>query len=490
MSLAKLLKARKEGSLDVYSGLMSIDERLVAKGFPAISPWWKEHIKSLYEGKKLRLVVRCGRRGGKSTTLCRVAVAEVLYGKHKVPPGDIGVFVFISVRKQEAQERLRTIKEILTVLGVPHDARGMEIQLRNKPFIFRVYPANFRSAVGMTCVGWVGDEMSRWRDESDSSNPATDVIASIRPAMATMPNAHEFYISSPWAKLDAHYTYVEKGITEEQHVAIGSTWDANPTLSIARCKTLEPDEPTFQREYCAIPMDNDSRQFFDEAALKQAVSKTLFLPRQVQVGESVVAGGDFAFVADHSAIAVCHIVDKRYILADRDILKPRPGSPLVPSHVCARFATVLGRHGSRAIMADGHYKEAISEHLAKKKIAFMKGPTRPAASYIRARALFNQGLVTIPDDERLIKSMMEISARPTPSGNLSIILPKKEGGGHADFVSAFILALFQRKGRVCTNPYNDGRPKGWTQAEIDEVKAIEKEMKKNKLGIDNYITRL
>lgn len=488
MNLARILKSRQR-SLSVYEGLMEIDAKLVKAGFPPMSPLWKKHLKAFYESGKVRFIARIGRRGGKSSTICRVAVAELLYGKHQVTPGDIGIFVIVSVIKKEAKQRLTMIKEILKVLGVQFISRDLEIQLKGAPLMFRVYPANFRSSVGMTCIGWVGDEMSRWRDDSESSNPASDIIASIRPAMATMINAHEFYISSPWARSDAHYQYVEKGITEEQHVVIATTWEANPTLSINRCRQLEPDEPTFDREYRAIPMDNDARQFFDEAALREAVDKLLVLPREIRIGEEAVAGGDFAFTSDFSACVIHHISDGIYYTADIDVLKPRPNKPLVPSHVCARFASRLLRNGIRGLMADHHYQEAISEHLGKKKIAFMKAPKSPAKAYIRARTLFNQGLVRIPDDETLIRSFLDIKGRPTPSGNISIQLPRREGGGHADIISAFVLSLYQRRGQVCKNPYNGGLPPGWTREEVEEVAEIEREMKKNSIGEIPFITR-
>lgn len=490
-NLANRLKNRVR-SLSVFEGLMVNDKKLVEAGFPPMSEWWKSVFKDFYQSGKLRLVARVGRRGGKSTMICRIAVAEVLYGDHVVPPGDIGVFVIISVRKDEAKERLRTIQEILKALGVKHSVSGMEITLKvkGKPFSFRVYPANFRATVGMTCIGWVGDEMTRWRDDSDSANPATDIIGSIRPAMATMPNAHEFYISSPWARMDAHYNYFEKGNTEEQAVCWAESWVANPTLTENRCRRLEPDEPTFEREYRAIPMDNDSRQFFDEASINEAMDKRIDLPIEPTPGVEVVAGADFAFVHDSSAIVVAHIADKKHNIADIDVLKPQRGKPLVPSHVCARFANILNRHQAKLLMADAHYREAISEFLQKKNIGFLKAPARPINAYIRARTLLNQGRVVMPYDEKLKKEMLEIKGRPTPSGNISIVLPKKEHGGHADVVSALVLALYQRKGRVVKDQYRHGRPKGWTKEELEEVKAIEEELTRTKTGIKPYITRL
>ena len=57
-----------------------MDAQLVQAGFPATSPWWLETFGELYTRRKRTLVARVGRQGGKSTTLCRLGVAEALYG--------------------------------------------------------------------------------------------------------------------------------------------------------------------------------------------------------------------------------------------------------------------------------------------------------------------------------------------------------------------------------------------------------------------------
>ena len=176
----------------MFARLLELDERLVARGWPALSPWWKEQLRRLYASGKRRLVIRAGRRGGKSSTLCRVAVCEALYGQHDIPPGDVGVFAFFSVSMREARERLRTISEILEALDVPFERSGDSVRIAGRAVCIRVYPASVRTAVGFTCIGAAFDELARWRDEATGANPATEVLRSVRPAMATQRQGNSY----------------------------------------------------------------------------------------------------------------------------------------------------------------------------------------------------------------------------------------------------------------------------------------------------------
>src|SRR5688572_33212026 len=89
-----------------------VNRVLVAAKWPDISPWWRRRIAWAYEHGAFELIFRVGRRGGKSSTMCRIAVAEALYGDHYVAPGDTGVFAIISAERPQAVERLSTIKPI------------------------------------------------------------------------------------------------------------------------------------------------------------------------------------------------------------------------------------------------------------------------------------------------------------------------------------------------------------------------------------------
>ena len=476
--------ARAIDKRSVYETLLHNEERLSAAGFHPMSPWWKRSLRAFYSSNKTRCVLRVGRRGGKSSTLCRVAVAELMAGKHEVPTGDVAVFAFISVKKAEARERLSTICQILAALNIPFTRRNDEVRIDGRPMCFRVYSASFRTAVGMTCCGIICDEVSRWRDEETGANPAREVLASVRPSMATIVGAHEFLSSSPWSTLDAHHDAFEMGNTKDQLVFHAATWQANPSISYDRCCDLEPDESVREREYGAIPMRAGLSAFFDSAAIDDAIDPTLELPRRAQEGDSVTSGADFGFRRDSSAIVVCHRDAEGHIYRVADMLELRPSKdvPLKPSETVNAFATILRRHDLKAVMADGHYREAISEHLANANMGLVDGPAGAIGNtkvYVNARSLFHQGRVRIPDDDQIRRDLIEIQHRPTPNGGLRIVLPRRQGGGHADVVSALVLALWQKGGHRV--PHSRSVAHGWTTEELDAVGEYERQLRGNRL---------
>ena len=90
------------GTHPILPHLDALDRLLVAKGFPEISAWWREALTRFYNSGARQFVGRIGRRGGKSSTLCRVAVLEALFGEHVIPPGDVGIVGIVGRRKTKA----------------------------------------------------------------------------------------------------------------------------------------------------------------------------------------------------------------------------------------------------------------------------------------------------------------------------------------------------------------------------------------------------
>lgn len=127
-------------------------------------------------------------------------------------------------------------------------------------------------------------------------------------------------------------------------------------------------------------------------------------------------------------------------------------------------------------MADRHYRESIVEHLAVHQMALIDAPTNVPKTYVRARTMFHGDKVRIPKDKRLRDDLIEIQSRPTPNGGIRIVLPRRAGGGHADVVSALVLALWQRAGRkVVTESVR--YPRGWDAASVKEAKEYEEELR-------------
>lgn len=253
---------------------VKMDRRLVEAGFPATSPWWMETLRRFYASGRRQLVLRVGRRGGKSSTLCRVGVCEAIVGDHAVPPGDIGVVAIVSVSRDEAAKRLRTIESILRTLQVGYrplrEGTGFELAVgeRERPPIgFQVFTASIAGVSGPTVITAIGDEVAKWSDKDTGANPAKEVLASLRPTIATQRNAKLFLSSSPLSTVDAHAAAFDEGDDDFQLVAHAPTWVANPTITEAETHALERDPRLHAREYGAIPDDAIANAFPATAVL-------------------------------------------------------------------------------------------------------------------------------------------------------------------------------------------------------------------------------
>jgi len=437
--------------------LESLDRMLVHHGWPAISPWWWKQLRRFYLSGRRRFVLRVGRRGGKSSTMCRVAVVETLFGAHVVPPGDVGVFVIIAQDKDAAKERLDTIEEILKAMRHEYsrvDGQRPTIEtksaLNDKRVIFRVFPATIKGVSGPTCIGAICDEMAKWEDRETGANPATEVIASLKPSMATQPLSKLWMISSPFATLDAHYKAYERGETDGQCVAWAPSWVANPTLTEAGTRADEEDEQTWQREYKAIPMSAGTSFFFDHDVIDAS------LKRALEAGERrLVAGLDAAFRRNAAACVPTARVGNMYGPLEVCEIVPQPGAPLVPGLVVDEFSLVAQRYGCTEFVADMHYIEAVREHGARNKMRVHDGFTDKETAMIGARVIANSNGFALLGFERLAKQLKEMKQKPSPSGRLTIFSEGASTSSHGDVASAFIEAvdfLAQGGGRIYLPP--------------------------------------
>jgi hypothetical protein len=250
--------------------LARITGTLVQAGFLPRPQWWTEQFRRCYAlATAKRFAVRAGRGSIKSTSIVDASINECICGDWAIPPGEVHYFAFVSKNMGEAGQRLRQIAARLRALGIPFDQSGDEIVLRDMPRGFRVFGAQVGAVSGFRCFGFAADELAKWTNADHSANPAPEVVASLRAMTVTHSRAREFYVSSPMGTSDLHYEIIEAGDTEDQVVAIAPTWVANPSISEAQTRKLEPDERIWLREYAAIPQASLSSAF-DPTAVARA----------------------------------------------------------------------------------------------------------------------------------------------------------------------------------------------------------------------------
>jgi hypothetical protein len=166
-----------------------------------------------------------GRRGGKS----RVAALLALYlacfrdwAPH-LSAGEVGTVMLLGADRRQARVAMRYVLGLIE--GVPMLRRMVvkrtaeSLELTNR-IVVEIHTASFRSVRGYSVVAAIADEIAFWRSE-DSANPDSEIIAGLRPAMATLPGALLLAISSPYARRGALFEAHKQKLREGQRRGSG-----------------------------------------------------------------------------------------------------------------------------------------------------------------------------------------------------------------------------------------------------------------------------
>jgi hypothetical protein len=447
------------------------DALLVAKGFPPTSPWWMKVVEEFYRSGKMTLVLRVGRRGGKSQTLCRIAVLEALHGGHKVPPGDTGYVMIICQDRKESGKRLRTIASILRILGI--DKSNMtnsidEIVLHDRRVGFAVYTASIGGVSGPTAITIICDEVAKWRDGDSDANPATEVIASVMPCMGTMPDARLFLSSSAFGKSDAHAKAYDDGNTNDQMVAFASTWIANPTISEERTHKLAKDERTWLREWKGIPQDDTSAAFDSEGIMRAFTPLRAEQLQNAQRSEKVMVIDAASGGADRFTFGIVSWIFVPPIILPNEISTFTPIPKLHFEHVEAfakgmtstmivdRIAHECRRREIRFVYGDQRDSFQIRDRLSERGLFSYFIPwnnPNKVAAVERLRGWFHDDVLSLPKHEELQRELLRFNEYITPTGSFTYAGKNRT---HDDFVALLLTAA------ICdANQLLGGSPYGY-----------------------------
>lgn len=319
--------------------------------------------------------------------------------------------------------------------------------------------------------------------------------------LRVVPEGQTWLVSSPNIE---GYGLLEKFVADEwgKHetalVALASTrlffpgWDPDRKIETPLRKR-DPDKA--RREIDGLPLEAGESAFYSPVVLRMAEVKPPTVARVLKRG----AGGDYAFVRNSSTLVIAESYeDGTFAIVEVDERIPRQGQPLRPSIVCAQHHRTLLAADVSTLMVDGHYREAIRDHFARRRaicpscgaivtspakagaewaceihdydrsdlgdgcgfvwslvksstISIVAGPEGSAAAdpFKALREHLAEGRVRLPAHPRLLSQLRAVKGEPRPGVNqdYKISQPEQRNAGpggtmaHGDIVSAAVLAL-------------------------------------------------
>jgi hypothetical protein len=384
-----------------------------------------------------------GRRGGKSRAAATTAAWLAIFVDWRpyLAPGEKALVMLLAADRRQSRVALRYIRSLimdhpeLKKLVVSQTAESIE--LRNR-VVIEVTTASFRTVRGYSVAALIADEIAFWFDGENSANPAEEVLAAARPAMATMgPHALLLLMSSPHARRgplwQAHRRYYGK---EDAPTLI---WQAptkimNPTVAQSVIDAAYEDDPARAGAEFGAEFRTDVETFVAREAIEACVIDGRFeLPPMAGVSYAAFcdpSGGS----SDSMTLAISHLENNVAILDVIREVKP----PFSPESVVADFCTLLKTYRINTVIGDRYAGLWPRERFAVHGITYDAAAKPKSDIYRDFLPAVNGRRVELLDHPKMVAQLCSLERRTWRGGRDSVDHPPNQ---HDDLVNCVAGAL-------------------------------------------------
>lgn len=308
-----------------------------------------------------------------------------------------------------------------------------------------------------------------WLTDEASSNPDSEILAAVRPGLATT-GGPMFLISSPYARKGELWRIYQKhygaGGDPLILVAQADSRAMNATLPQSVIdRAFERDPASAAAEYGA-EFRRDIEGFVAREAVLACVSPAAFeRPKEhykVYAAFTDPSGGS----SDSFTLAIGHRDLSRKVVVIDAVREVRP--PFSPEGVCSEFATLLKCYGVSRVTGDRYAGEWPREQFGKFGIKYEPCGKAKSDLYVDLLPLLNSRRIELLDNARLISQLCDLERRTARSGKDSI---DHSPGSHDDVANAcagVAAALISKYGNYDTT-YRAFQP-GFVDEDLDPSK--------------------
>jgi hypothetical protein len=383
-----------------------------------------------------------GRRGGKSQATAAYAVYLAAFGNYagRLSHGEQAVVVLVAADRKQAKVLLGYCRGALEATPMMRQliqsVTKEAITLTNGVTI-EVHTGSFRRIRGRTAAAALCDEIGFWYSE-ESANPDAEVLAALRPALATL-NGPLVAISSPHARKGELWTTFKKHYGEEGDpsilVAQGTSRSLNPTLSQKVVdRAMERDAAVARAEYLAefrTDVESLISQEAVAACVDAGVRERAFERKHSYVAFIDPSGGS----SDSMTMAIAHREGETLVL---DLIREHH-PPFSPEQVVAEFSSTIRKYRCSQAFGDRYAGEWVVEQFRKCGVHYEPSEQTRSELYIDLLPIINSRAVGLLDHERLMVQLVSLERTSVRGGGREKVDHAK--GCHDDVANAVAGAV-------------------------------------------------
>ena len=436
------------------------DDKLFKSSFKNLETWssWLVLLKSLFalpmDEKELSLYRECtgrekppenefkelwcisGRRSGKSFMAAIIAVYLALFYRYDdyLTSGEQGTIQIIASDRSQASVIMGYIKGILKsnpifsqyVVNVLRES----VELSNK-ILVEVQSCSYRSIRGRTVVCCIGDEMSFWR--SEGSSPDAEILAAVRPSMATVPNSKLIVVSSPYSQWGCVFESFKKYYgSDSQEILVwrSDTRTMNPSISQSLIDAETAKDPQAARSEWGGYFREDLELFLSREAVESCCSLSgVLAPRH-----------NFSYRAfcdpsggrnDSFSLAIGHNEHSRLVC---DLLKDYI-PPFNPESVVREISDILRSYRIDKLIGDKYGAAWVESSFEKAGIRYSACEKAKSELYLNFEGYVNTSMVELPNNPKLVNELCALERRRGKAGKDSVDHPPRGSDDLANSVA-------------------------------------------------------
>ena len=414
------------------------------------------------------IVLTIGRRGGKSRVLALIAVWLACFHDYRkyLDAGERGIVQVLAADRDQSRVILRYVKAFINRVSMLKRMVERETQFGldlNNSISIEITTSNFRSVRGRSIVAALCDEIAYWSSDNSGANPDAEVIAAIRPGMATIPTSMMLLASSPYSRrgvlFDMHRRYHNK---EDPRVL---SWQAatdvmNPSIDPDVITQAYDDDPASAMAEYGAQFRSDVEAFVPREAIEAVTSDERERPYLSEFRYHAFADPSGGSGQDSFTLAIGHVENGVSVL---DVIRESK-PPFSPKEIVEQYSKLLKDYGISKVTGDRYAGEFPREMFREHGINYEPSAKPKSQIYGEALPLINSKKCDLLDNVRLMNQLVGLERRTARSGKDSIDHAPNGHDDVANAVAGVLTSMGVRKYRYdASMAWVDGESRDYDQ---------------------------